>query len=671
MAPEHLHEQARKLREQIERHNYLYYVQAQPEISDQEFDALLRSLVLLEEQFPELRTPDSPTQRVGGELTRQFPVYDHRYPMLSLANVYSFEELDEFFDRVERGLGQDQGIDYLCQLKIDGVALSLIYEQGVLTHAVTRGNGRQGDDIVANARTIRSIPLRLPDAFSNRTIEVRGEVYFTREEFQRLNLLRIADGETPWMNPRNSAAGTLKMQDSAQVAQRKLSFWAYQLFDEAGLPTTDQECQNLLRELGFPVNPADRCCTSRFEVKEYLEQWAEDHQQLTYDTDGVVIKLNRMDWRAELGTTAKSPKWAVAYKFAAEEALTRLQGISWQVGRTGAITPVANLEPVLLAGTTVKRASLYNFDEIRRLDLHEGDTVVVAKSGEIIPKILKALPEFRPRDAQLIIPPDCCPECGTSLVHPPHEVASYCPNTFGCSPQIKGRIEHFASRRAMNIEGLGSEVVSQLVDAGLVANPADLYQLTYEQLIGLERFADKSVRNLIQAIEDSKQVPYERVLYALGIRHVGENLARKLATAFPTLDDLRHAPPERIAQVYEIGEVVATSVVNFFSHPIMSLMTDRLVAAGLQMSVFKPAPAAAGTALLGKKIVLSGTFPIERDALKQLILDQGGIIVSALSSKVDFFLTGEKVGPAKLAQAQKLEVPRMSYDELLRLIESH
>ena len=671
MVPEYLSETARSLREQIERHNYLYYVLAQPEISDQEFDALLRRLIQIEADYPELRTPDSPTLRVGGDLTRQFPVYDHRYPMLSLSNGYSMEELNEFFDRVERGLGQTQPIDYLCQLKIDGVALALVYENGVLTHAVTRGNGRQGDDILANARTIRTIPLRLSEAFADRRIEVRGEVYFPRDEFERLNRQRIAAGETPWMNPRNSAAGTLKLQDSALVAQRKLAFWAYQLFDADGLPETDTACQERLLKMGFRVNPDDRHCLTRDEVKDYIQHWASEASRLAYDIDGVVVKVNRLDWREELGSTAKSPKWALAFKYAAEKALTRLISVTWQVGRTGAVTPVANLEPVLLAGTTVKRASLYNFDEIQRLDLHIGDSVLVVKSGEIIPKVLKTLPELRPFPPLPVIAPDRCPECNTLLERSPDEAATYCPNTYACGPQIKGRIEHFASRRAMNIEGLGSEVVAQLVDSGLVVDPADLYDLKYEQLVALDRFADKSARNLLEAIERSKQVPYERVLYALGIRHVGENLARKLASAFPNLEELRHAEPHQIATVYEIGEVVASSVAEFFRHPSCIRMVDRLVAAGIQVQQVQNSDSSPpSAALAGKKVMLSGTFPIERDTLKQLIANHGGINVSAISSKVDYFLVGEKVGPAKLSQAQRLGIPQISFDDLLQLLES-
>lgn len=668
MNAEALRSRAKELRREIERHNHLYYVVAEPQISDQQFDALLRELIDLEENHPELRTPDSPTLRVGGDVTREFPVYEHRQPMLSLANAYSLDELEEFFQRVDKGLGQEHVVECLCQLKIDGLALALVYENGLLTHAVTRGNGRQGDDILANARTIRSIPLRLPDAYANRRIEVRGEVYYPTAEFQRLNELRKLAGEPPWMNPRNSAAGTLKLQNSALVAERRLAFWAYQLIDERLEHDTDSQCQEQLRIMGFPVNPDDRLCATREEVLAYLKRWQDGREALTYETDGVVIKVNRLDWREELGFTAKSPKWAVAYKFAAEEAQTTLESVSWQVGRTGAITPVANLAPVLLAGTNVKRASLYNFDELSRLDLHYGDQVLVVKSGEIIPKVLRVLPEWRKDGALPVVPPDACPECATTLFRPEGEVSSYCPNTLGCPPQVKGRIEHFVSRRAMDIEGMGAEVVSQLVDAGLLRNVSDLYNLTESQLLALDRFAEKSSRNLVDAIARSKEIPYERVLYALGIRHVGENLARKLAEAFPSLEELKSADIERVAGVYEVGAVVAGSVKEFFGLAENQRMIERLVAAGLRFSLERKESSRRSDALAGKKIVLSGTFPIERDALKQMIADHGGVNVSALSSKVDFFLTGDKTGPAKLKKAEELEVKQISYEELLAMI---
>lgn len=675
MNAEALRSRAEELRREIERHNHLYYVVAEPEISDQQFDALLRELIALEESHPELRTPDSPTLRVGGDVTREFPVYEHKQPMLSLANAYSLDELEDFFQRVDKGLGQDHVVEYLCQPKIDGVALALVYEGGVLTRAVTRGNGRQGDDILANARTIRSIPLGLPKAYAGRRIEVRGEVYMSYSLFDKLNTIRISLGEKPWMNPRNTVAGTLKLQDSAVVAKRGLGFCAYQLLDDFQTYHEDSDCMDILKEMNFCVFSEDKkspyeykLCKTKEEVLDYIEERREYCDEFYCGTDGVVIKVNRLDWREELGFTAKSPKWAVAYKFAAEEAQTTLESVSWQVGRTGAITPVANLAPVLLAGTNVKRASLYNFDELSRLDLHFGDQVLVVKSGEIIPKVLRVLPEWRKNGALPVVPPDTCPECETPLHRPEGEVASYCPNVFGCPPQVKGRIEHFVGRRMMDIEGMGAEVVSQLVDAGLLRDVSDLYDLTESQLLALDRFAEKSSRNLVEAIARSKEIPYERVLYALGIRHVGENLARKLAEAFPSLEELKSADVERIAGVYEVGAVVAGSVKEFFSLPENQRMIERLEAAGLRFTLERKESSRRSDALAGKKIVLSGTFPIERDALKQMIADHGGVNVSALSSKVDFFLTGDKTGPAKLKQAEELKVKQIGYEEFLAMI---
>ncbi|MDX2061970.1 MAG: NAD-dependent DNA ligase LigA [Bacteroidia bacterium] len=662
---------AQWLRHELHRHNHLYYTLAQPEISDAEFDGLLRELQALEQQYPELRTDDSPTQRVGGEVTKTFATWRHRTPMRSLANAYSLDELREFDQRLRTGLGRDDRA-YVLQLKIDGVALSLHYSGGKLVRGVTRGNGTEGDDITANVRTIRDIPLRLlaDDPRARTDFEVRGEVYMTYADFEALNAQRAELGEEPLMNPRNTTAGTLKLQDSAVVAQRPLRFWAYYLdFDSPGLsPATDWENLALLAQWGFPVNPHNTRAYDLEATEAYILHWQGRNEQLPYATDGVVVKLDALAQREELGSTAKSPRWAVAYKYAAEEAQTVLESIEWSVGRTGYVTPVANLRPVVLAGTTVKRASLYNFDEIGRLGLHYGDRVTVLKSGEIIPKVVAVDASRRAPEAPPVVPPTTCPACGTPLAQHPGEVGHFCPNWAGCPPQVRGRIEHFAHRKAMDIDGLGSEIVGQLVGAGLVQSPADLYDLTYEQLVGLERFADKSARNLVEAIAASRAVPFERVLFSLGIRYVGEGVAQKLAAHFGSLDALLEASEETLTSVHAIGGRIAEALVAWRAQPETHAELARLRAAGLQLSA-GPGAEKLSDRLSGQKIVISGTFEgHSRDALQDLVKAHGGTVASSVSKNVDFILAGANMGPAKLEKAQQLGLRILGIDDFMEML---
>lgn len=662
--PADAHKRIAELTTALNRHNHLYYVADAPEISDREFDALLAELETLEAQYPQARRPDSPTQRVGGEVTKQFTQFTHLRPMKSLANSYNLEEVADFDKRLHTLLGVEH-LQYLLQLKVDGVAMSLHYEDGVLARGVTRGNGTQGDDITANVRTIRSIPLRLQGTGWPARLEVRGEVYMTRSDFALLNESRVAAGEPPLMNPRNTTSGTLKLQDSKVVAARNLRFVAYYLeAEDAPLPDSDQARMDVLKQWGFPV-AADTALVEDLDgVQAYIAHWADRRHQLDYDTDGIVIKADSNRQRQEAGSTAKSPRWAIAFKYEAEEAETTLEAVSYQVGRTGAITPVANLEPVLLAGTTVKRASLYNFDEIARLNLHLGDRVVVAKGGEIIPKVLRVLPERRQATATPVVPPTHCPECQTALVQPEGEVNAYCPNADGCPPQVQGRIEHFASRKAMDIDGLGTEIVVQLWEAGLVRTPADLYDLKVTQLLALDRFAEKSAQNLVAAIADSTRIPFERVLYALGIRHVGEVVAAKLSAHFGTMEALLAADAEALAAVPDVGPRIADSIEQWRAQPENQALLHRLQQAGVQL-VGAP-KVQLGSALQGLKILVSGTFEgWQRDDLKALIAAHGGTNASGVTKQLHFLVAGEAMGPAKLAKAQELGVQIISLQELL------
>lgn len=671
-----------RLSELINYHNDLYYQKSKSEISDQEFDQLLERLIKLEEEFPLLKLPDSPSQRVGGTITKNFETVVHKYPMLSLGNTYSREELIEWDERVKKGL-EGESYEYFCELKFDGVALSLTYENGLLTRAVTRGDGTQGDDITANAKTIRSIPIRLKNGHSD-LFEVRGEVYFPKKEFDRVNAEREDVGEDKLANPRNAASGTLKMQDSAVVASRRLDCYLYYLLGENLETLSHSESIDKIIDWGFNVSRTFKKCNSIDEVLSYIDHWEQKRHTLDSETDGVVIKVNSHTQQRELGFTAKSPRWAIAYKYKAESEQTILESVSYQVGRTGAVTPVANLKPVHLAGTTVKRASLHNANEIERLDLRIGDTVHIEKGGEIIPKVTKVNLEARKADAVPLAYITHCPECGSELIREEGEANHYCPNVDGCPPQIQGRIEHFIQRKAMNIDSLGSETIRGLLDAGLIKNYADLYSLSYEQLNGLEfrtysekkgdyskrSLREKSAQNIIDAIENSKAMPFEKVLFALGIRFVGKTVAEKLAAHFKTIDALGKANYEELIEVPEIGSRIAESVLVFFANENSQLLIDELKIAGLSFFI-EESSETLGNVLEGNTFVVSGVFEkFSRDELKTTIKANGGKVVSSISGKLNYLVAGDKMGPAKLEKATKLGIQIISENDFIQMIDN-
>ncbi len=656
-----------QLRAELHDHNYRYYVLDKPEISDREFDMKMRELQDLEQQFPEFDDPNSPGKRVGGTVTQEFRAVQHTVPMLSLSNTYSQEEIEDFAGRIEKLIGEP--VEYVCELKYDGVAISLLYEGGRLVRGATRGDGVQGDEITPNLKTIDTIPLVLRGNDYPERFEIRGEVFIPIKGFTQLNRDRIEAGYEPFANPRNSAAGTLKMQDSAIVAARPLDCFLYQIQGE-GLPFgTHHENLEAARRWGFQVPKYIRLVKDLKGVRDFIDQWAGERHQLPFGIDGVVIKVNSLRQQNALGSTAKSPRWAIAYKFPAEQAATVLEKITYQVGRTGAITPVANLQPVLLAGTTVKRASLHNADIIERLDVREGDTVYVEKGGDIIPKITGV--DFQGRDpkSEPTRYVTECPECGTELVRQEGEAQHYCPNTYGCPPQVKGRVEHFISRKAMDIDSLGSETVDQLYAAGLVSNYADLYELTREDLLPLERMGQKSVENLISGIEASKQIPFERVLYALGIRYVGETVAGKLARYCRSLDALAQASLEELTQVNEIGERIGQSVIDFFANERNQRTVERLKAAGLELSLREEQQKDVPNLLEGKKFVVSGVFEqFSRNDLKKTIEHYGGRNVGSISGRTDYVIAGDNMGPGKREKAGKLGIPIISEDAFLKMI---
>mgnify|MGYP001072379978 CR=1 FL=1 len=656
------------LREELQEHNYRYYVLDEPVISDYEFDMKLTRLQELEKAHPEFYDPASPTQRVGGGVTRTFQTVRHDYRMYSLDNSYSREELVEWEKRIQRILGQVD-LTFTCELKYDGASISLTYEDQTLQRAVTRGDGVQGDDITNNVKTIRSVPLKLHTPLAGR-FEVRGEIILPLEGFRKMNEERIESGEDPYMNPRNTASGSLKLQDSSIVASRPLDCLVYGIAGARLGIETQYGFLERAREMGFKVPDTARVCRNMEEVLEYLQYWDAHRRELPYETDGVVVKVNEIRYQEELGYTAKSPRWAMAYKFKSEQACTRLLHISYQVGRTGAITPVANLEPVLLAGTTVKRASLHNADQIAKLDVRERDMVFVEKGGEIIPKITGVDLSQRPPDSKPTQYITHCPECGTPLVRKPGEALHFCPNDTGCPPQIKGRIQHFISRKAMDIEGMGGETVELLFDHGLIHNYADLYTLTKDDLLPLERLAEKSATNLIEGIEASREVPYEKVLFALGIRHVGETVAKKLARSHKSIDGLMHATAEELMQVDEIGERIAQSVVAFFQDPVKRSLVERLRAQGLQFEVSPEELAGRTDRLKGSTFVVSGVFQtLSRNELKKEIEDNGGKVASSVSSKTTYLIAGDKMGPSKRAKAESLGVPIISEQDFLGMLE--
>lgn len=667
------------LRAELHQHNHRYYVENAPVISDQEFDALMRELQELENLHPELADPNSPTQRVGSDLQNNFKSYLHEHPMLSLGNTYNREDVRDFYERVEQGL-EGQPFEICCELKFDGLSISLIYEQGRLVRALTRGDGVRGDDVTANVRTIPTIPMCLQGEVPER-FEIRGEILMPWASFDRLNAEREQDGDPLFANPRNAASGTLKSKNSRVVAHRQLDAYLYYLLGE-GIPTVSHyDNMQHAKAWGFKISDAMTVAHSLQDIYDFIDHWDEARHALPVATDGIVLKVNSLRQQEMLGYTAKSPRWAIAYKFQAERSLTRLNEVTFQVGRTGAVTPVANMDPVLLAGTVVKRASLHNEDIIAQLDLHIGDWVYVEKAGEIIPQIVGV--EAERRDASLGAKVEfvkTCPECGAPLVRYPGEAAHYCPNVAACPPQIKGRIEHFVSRDAMNIMGLGTEVVDRFYQNGLIHDVADLYTLrerasapmdlfsqTDEDVLLRDIFGKKSGQNILNAIDESKTVPFDRVLYALGIRFVGKVAAKSLASAVRSMACLRKASKEELLAVEGIGEIIAQSVIDYFSHPESAALVDRLAGYGLQMEM--PERQQLGTALEGLSIVISGTFAHHsRDEYKQIIEQHGGKNVSSISKKTSFILAGENMGPSKLEKAQKLGVKLLSEDEFLDLV---
>lgn len=656
------------LRTELNQHNYNYYVLDNPIISDFEFDQKLKELERLEKENPQYFDLDSPTQRVGGQITKNFETVPHRYRMYSLDNSYSKEDLLDWEQRIQRNLGGVE-IEYTCELKYDGASISITYENGLLKQAITRGDGFQGDDVTNNVRTIKSVPIRLKGDYPQ-NFEIRGEIILPFAGFEKMNQNLIEIGETPYSNPRNTASGSLKLQDSTEVAKRPLECLLYYVVGENLPIATQYESLEKARSWGFKVPVASKLAKNMDEVFDFIDYWDVHRHDLAYETDGVVVKVNLIYYQEELGYTAKSPRWAMAYKFKAEQAETILNSISYQVGRTGAITPVANLEPVQLAGTIVKRASLYNADQIEKLDIRIGDSVYVEKGGEIIPKIVGINLDKRQENSLPTLYIDKCPECCTPLERKEGEAQHYCPNLYGCPPQIAGRIQHFISRKAMDIEGLGEETVILLYKNGLVENYADLYELKKEQILPLERMAEKSADNLIKGIELSKQIPFERVLYALGIRYVGETVAKKLALHYKSIDALAQATLLDLVLVDEIGERIAQSVMDFFCEERNKRIIERLKQYGVQLVLEERESTVISDKLTGKTVVVSGVFEkVSRDELKQLIEDHGGKVGSSITSKTDFVVAGDKMGPSKLEKANKLGIVILSEDDFLAMIE--
>lgn len=655
-----------KLRQEIEEQNHNYYVLNNPVISDFEYDLLLNELETLEKKFPELITDDSPTRRVGSDITNEFRQYEHQYPMLSLGNTYNEDELREFNTRVEKA--NHAAAEYVSELKFDGASISITYRNGLLYRALTRGDGTRGDDVTLNIKTIKSIPHKVAVESIPEEFVMRGEILMPIEVFERLNEERNKDGLTPFANPRNAASGTLKLLDPRIVASRHLDCQFYFLLSE-NLPH-DTHYDNLMEAArwGFRVSDSIKLCKNIEEVVSFINYWESERKKLPFEIDGVVIKVNSLTLQSELGYTAKSPRWAIAYKYKAEQVTTRLLSVSFQVGRTGNVTPVANLEPVLLAGSTVKRATLHNADQINMLDLHIDDVVFVEKGGEIIPKIVGVDHSSRAKDSKPVVFINKCPECGTPLVRNEGEANHFCPNYLHCPPQLKGRIEHFISRKAMDIDGLGEETIDLLFSKGLIRNYADLYELKAEQLVPLERLGEKSAGNIIRSIRSSLQTPYHRVLFALGIRHVGETVAKTIASRFPSIDDLMKADNEQLKGIREIGPKIASSIVAFFSDPDNIVIISRLRSFGINFSGDKKTDIT-GDKLKGKSILISGVFAKHsREEYKYLIEKNGGRNVSALSGNTSFILAGENMGPSKRSKAEEAGVPLMSENEFLKLI---
>lgn len=676
---EDIKKQMSALAEKIDYHNYRYYILNDPELSDYEFDQLLKKLEQLEKQYPHLADPNSPTKRVGGSVTKTFEQAEHSVPMLSLDNTYNFGELRDW-DRRVRDLSGLQEIEYVCELKIDGVSISLIYENGQLSKAVTRGDGYRGDVVTENVRTIRTLPLKIKtDDALPKSLEVRGEIYMPVSVFQQLNkkkrqeLEDLGYGEDQiaaqlLKNPRNAAAGTLKLQKSSEVARRRLDAFLYFIVIPDRLKPTHAENLDQLSAWGFQVSSFRKVCRGIEEVITTISNWEAKREELDYETDGVVVKVNPVALWPVLGVTAKSPRWAVAFKYKPEVAKTVLQGVTFQVGRTGAVTPVAELSPVLLSGTTVKRATLHNEDFIRQMDLHAGDTVLVEKGGEIIPKITGVVKELRPAQAAPIQFPRHCPECGEPLMRKPGEAAWYCTNEKSCRPIILGRLAHFVQKKAMDINTLGEKTLKDLYDAGLVRNPDDLYRLQEADILKLEGYKELSARNIIHGIRESVNQPFERVLYALGIRYVGETVAKRLARAFVSVNALAHADMDTLKATEDVGEMIAESVYSWFRKPENQRLIENLRAAGLSMET--NVSARASQALTGKSFVVSGVFSVSRDQIKKLIEENGGRLLSSVSKNTDFLLAGEKPGPEKMQKAHVLGIHIISENDLYQMLES-
>ncbi len=654
------------LRKIIREHNHNYYVLDAATISDYDFDILLKELETLEAKYPEYYDPNSPSQRVGGSITKDFITVTHKNRMYSLANSYSKEDLQDWETRVQKGLGIDH-VQYTCELKYDGASINLTYKNGQLLTAVTRGDGFQGDDATANVKTIRSIPLVLQNPLFE-SFEIRGEIILPLKGFNMMNKDRIEDGFEPYSNPRNTASGSLKLQDSAAVAKRPLDCLLYQVVGDSKYETHFNTLKQA-RKAGFKIPDAIKLCNTLEEVNQFIDEWDTKRHRLDYETDGVVIKVNSLAQQEELGYTAKSPRWAIAYKYKTEQAISKLMRIDYQVGRTGAITPVANLQPVQLAGTIVKRASLHNADQIAKLDIRINDTVFVEKGGEIIPKIVGVDKDKRPVDSKPVQYITHCPDCNTLLERKEGDAKHFCPNTYGCPTQNKGRIEHFISRKAMNIDGLGAETVELLYDAGLIQNYADLYDLRAGQIVPLERMAEKSAKNIVAGVRASTSIPFEKVLYALGIRYVGETVAKKLARHFKSIDKLMTVDFETLTAVDEIGDRIAQSIIDFSNDLLNIQLVDRLKSYGLQFEIDESKSTVQSAILQGKKLVISGVFTkFSRNELKQSIEDNGGKVSSSISSKTDYLIAGDKMGPAKRTKAEKLGVPIISEDEYIEMI---
>lgn len=655
------------LREELNQHNYNYYVLDKPTISDFEFDVKLKKLQDLENQFPEFFDENSPTQRVGGAITKNFETVTHDYRMYSLDNSYSKEDLIEWENRIQKVLG-NVSLEYVCELKYDGASISITYENGKLKRAVTRGDGFQGDDVTNNVKTIKSIPLELKGNYPDK-FDIRGEIILPLAGFEKMNQELIDIGETPYSNPRNTASGSLKLQDSTEVAKRPLDCLLYFITGQNLTVSSQIDSLESARSWGFKVPNETRLAKNLNQVFQFIDFWDEHRHKLPYETDGVVVKVNQFQYQDELGYTAKSPRWAMAYKFKSEQVSTRLNSISYQVGRTGAITPVANLEPVQLAGTIVKRASLHNADQIEKLDIRIGDEVIVEKGGEIIPKIIAVDNSKRPSNLIQTKYITHCPECQSELVRLDGEANHYCPNFYGCPPQIIGRIQHFISRKAMDIEGLGGETVALLFNNGLVSNYADLYKLTVEQILPLDRMAQKSAENLVNGVSNSKNVPFENVLFALGIRYVGETVAKKLAKHYKNIESLSRATFTDLVLVDEIGDRIANSVIDFFENPSNQSIISELKAQGIQFEIIEKVNPNATNKLEGKTFVVSGVFEkFSRDELKNSIEENGGKVGSSISAKTHFVVAGDNMGPAKLEKANSLKIPIISENDYIEMI---